>query len=85
MQGIFRITEDTLEPAYLKTLYDLIEECNCKHNTELKDEYDKDWRKNIKVRFINVYGSATMVGWLLIRMQRYAYKIKELNDLLSGL
>ena len=81
MQVEFRIDERLAEPAYLKTLYDLIEELNCTSNTYLEETYQKERRKYGKTRVVEVYGSSTMVSWLILRMKRYTHVIGKFNEL----
>lgn len=67
--------EDTkLRPAYLKTLIDTIEELNCKTNTSFHHFNDID------PKTIEIYGSNTMINWLILRMQRYEYMVNKLCD-----
>lgn len=84
----FRIDEKTVESAFLLTLYDIIEELNCKSTTILEDYYNKELKKYCKIRIINVYGSSVMVSWLVLRVQRYLYlvdQLKENNSIISDL
>lgn len=76
----FRLEEQQVQPAYLKTLYDTIEELNCKCNTYLDEIYNKKQRNYSKTRVVEVYGSDTMVSWLLLRMQRYMHQVDQLDD-----
>ena len=76
----FRLDEKLVKPAYLKTLYDTIEELNCKCETYLEECYSKERRKYAKTRVVEVYGSDTMVSWLLLRMQRYRHLVDQLSD-----
>lgn len=76
----FRLEEKQVQPAYLKTLYDTIEELNCKCNTYLDEIYNKKKRKYNKTRVVEVYGSETMVSWLLLRMQRYMHHVDQLDE-----
>ncbi len=73
----FRINENTTEAAWLKTLYDLIEELNCKCNTYLEETHNKSFKNYIRTRVIEVYGSETMVSWLKLRMERYNHFISS--------
>jgi homospermidine synthase len=75
----FRLDETRVQPAYLKTLYDLIEEVNCRCNTYLEETYKKDRRKYCKTRVVEVCGSPTMVSWLILRMQRYSHYVNNLD------
>lgn len=76
----FRLEESAVRPAYLKTLYDTIDELNCKCNTYLEERYNKERRKYTKTRIVEVYGSDTMVSWLLLRMQRYNHLVDRLAE-----
>ena len=76
----FRLDEKTVEPAYLKTLYDTIDELNCRCATYLEENYNKERRKYSKTRVVEVYGSPTMVSWLILRMQRYMHLIDKFSD-----
>lgn len=75
----FRLNEKKVKPAYLKTLYDLIEELNCKCATYLEENYYNDKHTNKRTRVVEVYGSATMVSWLILRMQRYDHMIDQFS------
>lgn len=76
----FRLDEKTVKPAYLRTLYDTIEELNCKCSTYLEESYNKERRKYAKTRVVEVYGSDTMVSWLILRMQRYLHLIEKYSE-----
>ena len=70
----FKVNETTVQAAWLKTLYDLIEELNCKCNTYL-EETSKIYGKVCRTRIVEIYGSNTMVSWLKLRMERYSHFI----------
>ena len=74
------INEQFVKPAYLKSIYDLIEENNCYQETTFEDKYDSDRRRYSKIRIIEIIGSDTMVSYLLLKLQRYNYKIIQLNN-----
>lgn len=76
----FRLDEQNVKPAYLRTLYDTIDELNCKCVTYLEETYNTDRRKYGKTRVVEVYGSSTMVSWLILRMQRYIHLVEKLCD-----
>ena len=76
----FRIDENVVEAAWLKTLYDLIEELNCKCCTYLDETYNKTYKNYVRTRIIEVYGSSTMVSWLKLRMERYNHIVNSFND-----
>lgn len=76
----FRVNENSTEAAWLSTLYDLIEELNCRCNTYLEESHNKSFKNYIRTRVIEVYGSATMIGWLKLRMERYNHFINAHNQ-----
>jgi len=76
----FRVNESNTEAAWLRTLYDLIEELNCKCNTYLEETHNKSFKNYVRTRVIEVYGSSTMIGWLKLRMERYGHQINSLNQ-----
>ncbi len=75
----FRINENIAEAAWLKTLYELIDELNCRSNTYLEETYNKSYKNYARTRIIEVYGSSTMVGWLKLRMERYTHLVDSYN------
>ena len=76
----FQVDENTVQAAWLKTLYDLVEELNCRCNTYLEEGKVSPYRSFTRKRIIEVYGSDTMVNWLKLRMERYSYQLKALNS-----
>lgn len=76
----FRVNENSTEAAWLKTLYDLAEELNCRCNTYLEETYNKNFKNYVRTRVIEVYGSATMIGWLKLRIERYNHFIDAHNQ-----
>lgn len=76
----FRVDENIVEAAWLQTLYELIEELNCKCNTSLEETYNKTYKNFIRTRVVEVYGSTTMVSWLKLRMERYNHFVDSFND-----
>ena len=76
----FQIDEGTVQAAWLKTLYDLIEELNCKCNTYLEESKISPYKAFSRKRIVEVYGSTTMVSWLKLRMERYAHQQEALNS-----
>ncbi|MDD3150544.1 MAG: hypothetical protein PHV68_06885 [Candidatus Gastranaerophilales bacterium] len=75
----FKVDENAVQAAWLKTLYDLVDELNCKCNTYL-DETTKGYNKIARTRIIEIYGSDTMVSWLKLRMERYNHFINSYTD-----
>ncbi|OGI00631.1 MAG: hypothetical protein A2Y25_04575 [Candidatus Melainabacteria bacterium GWF2_37_15] len=76
----FKVNENTVEAAWLKTLYELIEELNCKCNTFLEETHNKSYKNYQRTRIVEVYGSETMVSWLKLRMERYTHLIDMMGD-----
>ena len=76
----FKVNESTVQAAWLKTLYELIDELNCKCKTYLADNLSKSSKYLERTRIIEVYGSDTMVGWLKLRMERYLHFVDSYNN-----
>ena len=76
----FQIDESKVQAAWLKTLYDLIEELNCKCNTYLEESKISPYKEFTRKRIVEIYGSNTMVSWLKLRMERYAHQQETLNS-----
>ncbi len=76
----FQIDERTVQAAWLKTLYDLIDELNCRCNTYLEESRVSPYKPFSRKRIVEVYGSNTMVSWLKLRMERYAHQQEALNS-----
>ncbi|MDD3014585.1 MAG: hypothetical protein PHC34_12860 [Candidatus Gastranaerophilales bacterium] len=76
----FKVDENVVEAAWLKTLYDLIEELNCRCNTYVEETYNKSYKNFIRTRVVEVYGSNTMVSWLKLRMERYNHFVDSFNS-----
>jgi len=76
----FQIDESTVQAAWLKTLYDLIEELNCRSKTYLEESKISPYRPFQRKRIVEIYGSNTMVSWLKLRMERYAHQQETLNS-----
>lgn len=76
----FKVNESTVQAAWLKTLYDLIEELNCRCNTYLDERFNKAYKNLERTRIIEIYGSDTMVSWLKLRMERYLHFVDTYNN-----
>ena len=50
----FMVNESSVESAWLKTLYDLIEELNCKCKTYLDEKYNKHYKTLERIRVIEI-------------------------------
>ena len=75
-----KVNESTVQAAWLQTLYELIDELNCKCKTYLEDNLSKSSKYLERTRIIEVYGSDTMVGWLKLRMERYLHFVDSYNN-----
>ena len=76
----YKVNEMHVQAAWLKTLYDLIEELNCKCKTYVEESYNNTYKNFARTRIIEVYGSDTMLSWLKLRMERYLHFISSHND-----
>lgn len=76
----YKVNEHEVQAAWLKTLYDLIDELNCKCQTYIDEIYNRSNRKFDRTRVIEVYGSDTMLSWLKLRMERYAHFVSSFNE-----
>ena len=76
----FKVDELSVQGAWLRTLYDLIDELNCKCQTYIDESYNRTHKQFSRTRTIEVYGSETMLSWLKLRMERYSHFINEFND-----
>ena len=76
----YRVNENEVQAAWLKTLYDLIEELNCKCKTYVEENYNRTFRHFIRTRTIEIYGSDHMLDWLKLRMERYLHFIDCYNQ-----
>ena len=79
----YSVNETMVQPAWLKTLYDLVEELNCKCQTYIDESYNRSRKQFSRTRTIEVYGSETMLSWLKLRMERYSHFIQSLNSRLD--
>lgn len=76
----YKVNEHQVQAAWLKTLYDLVEELNCKCQTYIDEVYNRNNKKFDRTRTIEVYGSDTMLSWLKLRMERYSHFISNFNE-----
>lgn len=76
----YSVNEAMVQPAWLKTLYELVEELNCKCQTYIDESYNRSRKQFSRTRTIEVYGSETMLSWLKLRMERYSHFINEFNE-----
>lgn len=75
----FKVDECSVEAAWLKTLYDLVEEVNCNCRTFVEETYNRSYKNFVRTRIIEIYGSNTMVSWLKLRMERYDHFVNSYN------
>lgn len=76
----FRIDEANVQSAWLKTLYDLADELNCKCQTFFEEKYNAARKCFAQTRVVKIMGSNPMLGWLKLRMERYDHFINSLNE-----
>ena len=76
----YKIDELNVENAWLTTLYDMIEELNCKCQTYIDETYNRSNKNFDRMRTIKIYGSDTMLSWFKLRMERYTHFIFNFNE-----
>lgn len=76
----YTVNDASVQPAWLKTLYELVEELNCKCKTYMEESYNRSLKNFSRTRVIKVYGSDTMLSWLKLRMERYIHFIESFNE-----
>jgi len=76
----FKIDELSVKGAWLKTVYDLIEELNCKCQTFMEEKYNTNRNCFAPVRVIKIFGSDSMLSWLKLRIERYNHLVDSLNS-----
>ncbi len=76
----YKVNEIHVQPAWLQTLYELIDELNCKCQTYIDESYNRTYKHFSRTRIIQIYGSDTMLSWLKLRMERYLHFIDAFNE-----
>ena len=76
----FKVDELSVQGAWLKTLYDLIDELNCKCQTFMEEKYNTKRNAFAPVRVVKIFGSNSMLSWLKLRMERYNHFVDSLNS-----
>lgn len=76
----FRIDEASVQSAWLKTLYDLADELNCRCQTFFEEKYSAARKCFAQTRIVKIMGSNSMLGWLKLRMERYDHFVNSLNE-----
>ena len=75
----FKVDELSVQGAWLRTLYDLIDELNCKCQTFMEEKYNTTRNCFAPVRVVKIVGSNSMLSWLKLRMERYNHFVDSLN------
>lgn len=76
----YKVNETDVQAAWLKTLYDLVDELNCKCQTFIDEAYNRRNKNFDRMRTIKIYGSDTMLVWFKLRMERYSHFIFNFNE-----
>ena len=76
----FKVDELSVQSAWLKTLYDLIDELNCKCQTFMEEQYNTNRNCFVPVRVVKIFVADSMLSWLKLRMERYNHFIDSLNS-----
>ncbi len=76
----FKVDELSVQSAWLKTLYELIDELNCKCQTFMEEKYNTNRNCFAPIRVVKITGSNSMLSWLKLRMERYNHFIDSLNS-----
>ncbi len=76
----FKVDELSVQGAWLRTLYDLIDELNCKCQTFMEEKYNTTRNCFAPVRVVKIVGSNSMLSWLKLRMERYNHFVDSLNS-----
>ena len=76
----FKVDELSVQSAWLKTLYELIDELNCKCQTFMEEKYNSSRSCFAPVRVVKIFGSNTLLSWLKLRMERYNHFVDSLNS-----
>ena len=76
----YKVDELSVQSAWLKTLYDLAEELNCKCQTFMEEKYNTKRSCFAPIRVVKISGSNTLLSWLKLRMERYNHFVDSLNS-----
>lgn len=76
----YQVNDSIVQAAWLKTLYDLVDELNCRCRTYIDESYNRSSKSFDRMRTIKIYGSETMLGWFKLRMERYTHFIFSFNE-----
>ena len=76
----FKVDELSVQGAWLRTLYDLIDELNCKCQTFMEEKYNTTRNCFAPARVVKIVGSNSMLSWLKLRMERYNHFVDSLNS-----
>ena len=75
----YQVNETNVQPDWLKTLYELVDDVNCKSKTYVDESFDKTHGHFSRTRTIEICGSETMVSSIKSRMERYLHFISYNN------
>ncbi|MBE7706295.1 MAG: hypothetical protein E7Z91_03510 [Cyanobacteria bacterium SIG30] len=75
----YKVDELSVHSAWLQTLYELVEELNCKCQTFFEEGYSSEHKRFSQTRTIKIRGEGTMLNWLKLRMERYSHFVNTLN------
>lgn len=67
----YKVNEFNVQPAWLKTLYELVQELDCKCKTHVEEGYNHAQKRFARTRIIEVSGDDYMLTGLKSRMDRY--------------
>lgn len=76
----YKIDELSVPTAWVQTLYELVDELNCKCQTFFEENYSTEHKRFCQTRTIKIRGDGTMLNWLKLRMERYSHFIDTLNS-----
>ena len=76
----FKVDELSVQSAWLKTLYELIDELNCKCQTFMEEKYNTKRSAFGPVRVVKVFGSNSILNYLKLRIEYYNHFVDSLNS-----
>jgi hypothetical protein len=75
-----RLPEDSrTKAAYLKCIYELIEELSLYSETDLETIHNRSFKNFQRTRVIKIFGSETMISYFKLRLARYNYYVEKLS------
>ncbi len=67
----YKVNEQNVQDSWLKALYVLVSELDCKCKTHVEEAYSQEEKRLSRTRVIEVSGSDTMLTGLKYRMERF--------------